>query len=80
MADLHYSDSKGFVPMRKPTELDNMNRLRVQAEKEARAYRDMLVRITNAVSISQFHALLCEAKELLAADGVGTPDGGQSNG
>jgi hypothetical protein len=49
-------------------------------ERDVARFRDLLVRLTSATSISQFHALLCEAKEQLGAAGVDVPRADQSKG
>jgi hypothetical protein len=60
----------------KPTEVDSMNRLRVQAEDKARLYRRALLLACNgdedqvAYFVSEADTAMAEER---AADGVGVP-------
>lgn len=67
----------------KPTEVDSMNRLRVQAEDKARAYRDALEEILSIEPMSPEggNEAVAEIHRVArAALGVALPQGGQNNG
>lgn len=50
-----------------------VHRDHMQTLRENAKMRSLLVRMTSATSISGFHALLCEAKELLDIRGMQPP-------
>jgi hypothetical protein len=71
------------MPSNKPTELDSMNRLRVEAERRATQFKELL---QSAMPWLEMHReteareLGRQVREALRAPGVPGMDGGQSNG